>query len=155
MGKKPVILSRDQETKNSKQDPCTNYVLDARTGTYHVQALGAAIRGTSSLENCQDKEEKALLKSNKAFLQAMKDRPNRDNIELARKEYEHVSQQLCGKPKQLSMYKIKQQLERIKSEGHSGGDLPAKLSIFAIEEQRQLSKQQGKTLKMEKSNSLK
>jgi hypothetical protein len=65
-------------------------------------------------------------------------RPNQQNIELARSEFEHVSNQLRRKQKIVPMYKIKQQIKEIQENRttDADADVHKKKSIFELEEER-------------------
>ena len=65
-------------------------------------------------------------------------RPNQQNIELARSEFEHVSNQLRRKQKIVPMYKIKQQIKEIQETRTTDAeaDVHKKKSIFELEEER-------------------
>ena len=74
----------------------------------------------------------------------MHKRPNQQNIELARSEYEQVSIQLRRKQKIIPMYKIKQQIKKIQETRASDEevDIQKKKSIFELEEERIAKKKQ-------------
>ena len=58
----------------------------------------------------------------------MRDRPTQENIELARKELDTVSRQLSGKPETISMYKIKEEMSKMKEKDNESNksDSPKK-----------------------------